>query len=183
MCGAENCRGSIGKKRAAPPPPKPSTPKKLEKKADKKSDKKSNTLVSTVKRVEKGRIMKITKKKVRATSHNGKITATMVISRTKVEKTTKTSNPKKLSPIKSLQKNVSILGKRKRMETPSKSAKTVTNSVKQIKSKPEKRKIAKPRSKTSRTFKKSPSKSPSKSPVKRVIYDTVSTRPRKRNVR
>ena len=194
-CGAENCRGFINKKRAMGGPSKNASPKK----SPKKSDSKGNKVVAKVKRVENGRITKVLQKKVKATTKNGKVTATMVITaRKKAKQPTKATSRKTiaklLSPAKKGKEKPSpkvekttTLGKRKRTETPVKSKKPTKTTVK--KAQVLERRIAKPKSKlqvTKTIVKKTLSpKSPAKTPVKanRVIYDSVRTRSRPRNVR
>jgi [histone H3]-lysine4 N-trimethyltransferase ASH1L len=183
MCGAENCRGSIGKKRAVPAPQKALSPKK--------STSKDKKTVTKIKRVENGRITKVLQKKVKAKSKDGKITATMIVtSRTKVKKTKAigakiSSASKKQKPTSAVQNKSTILGKRKRVETPKKAAQAARQPSKIPKV--VERKIAKPKVKVTKAVVKTAMRSPSKTTVKgvanRIIYDTVSTRSRKRSVR
>src|SRR5271170_2496827 len=75
MCGAETCRGFIGKRKALPPPPKSQTLN-----SPKKGKGKTGT---KVKRVVEGRITKVSQKKVKAQFKNGKVVkATVVTART-----------------------------------------------------------------------------------------------------
>jgi hypothetical protein len=181
-CGAENCRGFIGKRKAMAPPPKPqqTSPKKGNKK-----------VAAKVKRVVGGRITKVSKKTVKTQVKKGKvITATVVKSRTKVKqkkgkattimkvaknKVTKVSS----SPDKPA-KFGSSLRKRKRAETlGNKKTDTVKKRLKP-KAVATDRKTAKPRSKVGTlSIPKSPSRSFGKPGSPRPVYDTVSHRSRK----
>lgn len=168
MCGAETCRGFIGKRKALPPPPKPQTlssPKKG----------KGKTGKPKVKRVVEGRITKVSQKKVKAQFKNGKVVkATIVTARTKV-KTTKTkvqSKVKKVQTVAASKKSTtSALGKRKRTNSVVKTVKS--KSVSPKKGTISGRKIAKPRS-TKTLAVESPKKSPN-----RPVYDSVSHRKKK----
>src|SRR5947207_15644693 len=73
MCGAETCRGFIGKKKAMPAPPKPDTVKK------------GKTITSKVKRVVQGRITKVSKKKLKAQVKNGKVIKSTIVHMTKTK--------------------------------------------------------------------------------------------------
>lgn len=162
MCGAANCRGFIGKRKAAPPT-------KVE------SVKNGKTVASKVKRVVRGRITKVSKKKVKAHVKDGKvIKATIVTTRTKIKTTKKTKFETTAQKVKTLApaKKTTTLGKRKRASPTTKAAKRSLISPKKSVST---RKISKPRSSTT-------VKSP-KALSNRPIYDTVSHRSRKRNVR
>ena len=169
MCGAENCRGFIGKRKALPPPPKPpalNSPKKG----------KAKTGKPKVKRVVEGRITKVSQKKVKAQLKNGKVVkATIVTARTKVKATRKTKVQTKVKKAKtaivSKKTTMSTLGKRKRTNSVVKSAKSKTVSPK--KGTMAARKIAKPRS-TKTLAVESPTKSPN-----RPVYDSVSHRKKK----
>jgi hypothetical protein len=186
MCGAESCRGFIGKRKAMPPPAK-TDPKAVKK--GKSAPSKGNG----VKRVIQGRITKITKTKVKTQTKNGKvITTTIMTARkkvnvikkpTKAKVTTKTkistktkvsSSTKKVNTVSRVKRDTT-LGKRKRSETPKKTAKvTPTKKVTTP------RAIAKPVSKTTEKATKAVSEIPE--PIlNRPIYDTVSHRSRKRN--
>jgi hypothetical protein len=211
-CGAENCRGFIGKRIA---PPKSNTQKKDHNNSPQKKDNKGKVIVAKVKRVVEGRVTKVSTKKVKAQMKNGKVVKATMISRTKikgekggtkvqVKKTVKKVNATtKMANMKSPKKadnttKVSLLGKRKRPDSDAKTSKS--------------KKIATPIKKTANSTKKNPTptktkakeggtpnkaaimgrkiaKPVSKSPVKksagvnRPIYDTVSHRPHKRNLR
>ena len=177
MCGAETCRGFIGKRKAMPPPVK----------TDPKAVKKGKGVPSKgngVKRVIQGRITKITKTKVKAQMKNGKVVTTTIMTarkkvnvikkpiKAKVTTKTKLSINAKLSSstkkVKSLggAKQGTTLGKRKRSDTPKKVATP--------------RAIAKPVSKTTEKATKAVSELPEPD-LNRPIYDTVSHRSRKRN--
>lgn len=158
MCGAETCRGFIGKRKAIPPPPKPGTGKK------------GKTITSKVKRVVQGRITKVSKKKVKALVKNGKIIKATIV-HTKSKKVTTPSKVKKVK-ISTSKKNSISLGKRKRSNSSGKTGSPKKDTKRDDISG---RKTAKPRPKTT-------VKSPARSPAK-PIYDTVSHRSRKRNVR
>jgi len=221
-CGAENCRGFIGKRKAAPPPPK------VDLKADKKG-KVGKAVVSKVKRVVNGKITKVTTKKVKAQVKNGKMVKTTVITARKksTSKTTTKGLVRKVMSIKSptkakatalkvikeskskevknpgkvknnspASKNVkaiiperkTLLGKRKRSDSTTKTAKTPSTKTQKDKSAktgkdkspkkpdPADRKIAKPRSKKA-SLESLPEPIP-----QRPVYDTVSNPARKRNV-
>jgi hypothetical protein len=160
MCGAANCRGFIGKRKALPPPPKVEV-------------KKGKTVASKVKRVVQGRITKVSKKKVKAHVKDGKvIKATIVTTRTKVKTIRKTKVKTTAKKVKKLAetKRTTVLGKRKRGGPSTKTVRSPLSPKKTISA----RKIAKPRS---GTIVKTP-----KPLSNRQIYDTVSHRPRKRNV-
>jgi hypothetical protein len=163
MCGAANCRGFIGKRKAAPPPPKV------------KSVKNGKKVASKVKRVVQGRITKVSKKQVKAHVKDGKvIKATIVTTRTKIKTTKKTKFKTTAQKVKTLAgtKKTSTLGKRKRASS---STKAVKRSLLSPGEKASTRKIAELRSSTTVKSLKPLSNRP--------IYDTVSHRPRKRNVR
>ena len=102
MCGAETCRGFIGKRKAMPPPPKPDTVKK------------GKTVTSKVKRVVQGRIIKVSKKKIKAQVKNGKIVKAAIV-RTSKTKSKKVKMPSKVKKVKvsTSKKNTTSLGKRK----------------------------------------------------------------------
>jgi hypothetical protein len=185
MCGAEICRGFIGKRKAMPAPVK----------TDPKAVKKGKGIPSKgtgVKRVVQGRITKITKTKVKAQMKNGKVvTATIMTARKKVnvikkpvkaKVTTKTklsTNAKLSSSRKKVKalggaKQGTTLGKRKRSDTPKKTAKVQTPT----------KKVAAPRPIAKLVSKKKATKAVPKLPepdLNRPIYDTVSHRSRKRN--
>ena len=161
MCGAETCRGFIGKRKAMPPPPKPGTVKK------------GKTVTSKAKRVVQGRVTKVSKKKVKAQVKNGKIIKATIVHTTKTKsKKVKTLNKVKNVKVSASKKNATTLGKRKRSNSSGKVASPKKDTKNHNISG---RKIAKPRPKTT-------VKSPARSPA-RPIYDTVSHRSRKRNVR
>ena len=161
MCGAETCRGFIGKRKAMPPPLKPNMVKK------------GKAVTPKVKRVVQGRITKVSKKKVKAQLKNGKIVKAAIVHTTKT-KSKKAKMPSKVKKVKvsTSKKNITTLGKRKRSNSSGKAGSPKKDSKKGNISG---RKIAKPRPKTT-------VKSPARSPT-RLIYDTVSHRSRKRNVR
>jgi len=180
-CGAENCRGFIGKRKAMPPPPKPQRvpPKNGNKK-----------IATKVKRVVHGRITKVSKKTGKTRVQNIKIIrSTIVTTRTKLKQTK--SKPKtkqkavqtkvsKVSTPSQKAKSGSALGKRKHAETSTRKKMDV------LRKRPTvivERKIAKPRSKVgTSSVTKSLAKSPSRSlakPSPRPVYDTVSHRSRK----
>jgi hypothetical protein len=192
MCGAATCRGFIGKRKAIVSAPKLDTLKKQQ----------TGKVVNTkVERVIQGRITKISTNKVkrpvtklttariqtemksgkvmRAVVKNGKVVGATMVSPRKtvktVKKTIKTIVRKKVtSPEKAL-------GKRKRSDLVNNAKKAGTPSKPAIR-----RKIAKPVSKSRKPLAKIPAKVSSKerSPVREpLIFDTVSHRPRKRNVR
>src|SRR5271170_1395874 len=76
MCGAETCRGFIGKRKALPPPPKTqsvNSPKKGKGKLGRPK----------VKRVVEGRITKISQKKVKAQLKNGKVFKATIVTKLK----------------------------------------------------------------------------------------------------
>jgi hypothetical protein len=176
MCGAENCRGFIGKRKALPPPRKQEIVKR------------AKTVVSKVKRVIQGRITKRSKKQVMIKRSRSTVKATVknrkrvdafpdsedeTMPKTKARKMklqAKVQKAKKTSTAK----KTTMLGKRKRSDSTEKKGKS------KIIGSPRKgtisgRKIAKPRPKLKVG-------SP-KSRHARPIYDTVSHRSRKRNVR
>jgi len=176
MCGAENCRGFIGKRKALPPPRKQKTVKT------------TKTVVSKVKRVIQGRITKRSKKQVMIKHSRSTVKVTgkkrkrvdalpdsedETMPKTKARKMklqTKVPKVKKTSTAK----KTTTLGKRKQTDSTEKKGKSkITGSPR--KDTTSGRKIAKPRPKLKVG-------SPKFSPV-RPIYDTVSHRSRKRNVR
>jgi hypothetical protein len=185
MCGAETCRGFIGKRKAMPPPVK----------TDPKAVKKGKGVTSKgpgVKRVVQGRITKITKTKVKAQMKNGKVVKTTITTarkkvsvikkpiKAKVATKTKLSTNAKLSSsakkVKALggAKQGTTLGKRKRSDIPKKTAKDQTPT----------KKVATPRAIAKPVSKKKATKAVPKLPepnLNRPIYDTVSHRSRKRN--
>jgi hypothetical protein len=193
MCGAENCRGFIGKRKAMPPPVK-ADPKAT------KTGKGTASKAKSVKRVVQGRITKVTKTKVKAQVKNGKVVKTTIVTArkkvnvvrpTKAKTSTKStvsvksklstkhkiSTPtKKSTPVGRQQKDTT-LGKRKRTDTAKKAGKGQTPTKKAAAP----RAIAKPVSKTVRkAIKPKPENSV---PIpNRPIYDTVSHRSRKRNI-
>jgi hypothetical protein len=160
MCGAETCRGFIGKRKAMPPPPKPDTVKK------------GKTVASKVKRVVQGRIIKVSKKKIKAQVKNGKIVKAAIVRTTKT-KSKKVKMPSKVKKVKVSisKKNTTSLGKRKQSSSLGKAGSPKKDARKDNISG---RRIAKPRPKI---LVKSPARSPAK-----PLYDTVSHRSRKRNV-
>jgi hypothetical protein len=170
MCGAETCRGFIGKRKALPPPPKAqpiNSPKKG----------KGKVGGSKVKRVVEGRITKVSQKKVKAQLKNGKVVkATIVTARTKLKTTKKTKVQTKVKNVKtaalSNKSTTTALGKRKRTDSVVKAGKSTSASPK--KGTIIGRKIAKPRSPTKALAAESPKKSP-----QRPLYDSVSHRKKK----
>jgi hypothetical protein len=161
MCGAETCRGFIGKRKAMPAPHKPGTVRERK------------TVTSKVKRVVQGRITKVSKKKVKAQVKNGKIIKATIVHTTKIKsKKVKTPNKVKKVKVSTSKKSATTLGKRKRSNSSGKAGSPKKDTKKHSISG---RKIAKPRPKTT-------VKSPARSPA-RPVYDTVSHRSRKRNVR
>ena len=170
MCGAENCRGFIGKRKALPPPPKPrtaSSPKKGRGPGRPKG-----------KRVVEGRITKISQTKVKAQRKNSKfLQATIVTARTKVKTTKATKVQTKVKKVKTAavskkSTTTTTLGKRKRTDSTvkaRKSSSTSPNTGTIIG-----RKIAKPRS--TRTVAVASHKKSSIQP----LYESVSYR--KKNV-
>jgi hypothetical protein len=187
MCGAETCRGFIGKKRAPPPPKAPVR-------------KKGTTVVSKVKRVAQGRVRKRSKDHVEITYENGKIRDTIyrpyprlatnpgkgtkiygIKAQTKAKKVS--SRVKKVdTKVKKVvkvpaTKKTTTLGKRKRRSPTEKKGKSNSKSPKKKDTIISGRKIAKPRSK-----KLAVASVKSTNPAQ-PIYDTVSHRSRNRNVR
>lgn len=177
-CGAENCRGFIGKRKAMPPPAKPqhTSPKKGNKK-----------LPTKVKRIVSGRITKVSKKTIKTQVKNGKVvTATVVTSRTKlkptkskaktVKKVAKNSVAKVSTPNKAV-KFGSSLGKRKRAQISAKKKPDALKKGAKTKAVTTERKFAKPRPKVGTPS--VTSRSLAKPSHPRPVYDTVSHRSRK----
>ena len=161
-CGAANCRGFIGKRKALPLPPKLETIKKGKK------------VVSKVNRIVQGRVTKVSRNKVKAQLQNGKvINAIIVASRLKAKTSRKRNVRTTIKKMKSVasSKTTTSLGKRKRANSSSKSVKAPRPSQKAIAN----RRIANPRPKSLVKL--------STPTDTRPIYDTVSHRSRKRNVR
>jgi hypothetical protein len=175
MCGAATCRGFIGKRKAILAALKVDTPKK---------NQKGKVVNVKVKRVVQGRITKISTKKVKAQVKNGKVVKASVVSRKSVKATQRTTK----TTVKKTVKNVAVLkkitaqGKRKRSDSPKQTKagkKSSPAKGKTSRSTTSGRKITKP---VSKATSKSTAKMAS-SAAKLPIFDTVSHRPRKRNVR
>jgi hypothetical protein len=176
MCGAATCRGFIGKRKAMPAP-KVDTPKKHQK---------GQVVNSKVRRIVQGRITKVSKQKVKAQVKNGKVVkATIVTTRKTVKAIKKTTNAvTKTVKINALAqpKKTMALGKRKRLDLPQATSKVAKKSSSPTKLPVSGRIIAKPVSKSITKHAKSPATH--SSPARDLpLFDTVSHRSRKRNVR
>jgi [histone H3]-lysine4 N-trimethyltransferase ASH1L len=160
MCGAPNCRGFIGKRKALPPPSKPDILKKRK------------TVASKVSRVVQGRIAKVSRKTVKAYLKNGGVIKTTVVTSSRnvktIKKTKLETTIRKPQQAASSTKG-SVLGKRKRGDFAAKSGAPRPLARKDL----SKRSITKSHSKT--TVKRS-------EPTNRV-HDIVRHRPRNGNVR
>lgn len=178
MCGAATCRGFIGKRKAMPAP-KVDTPRKRQK---------GKVVNSKVKRIVQGRITKVSKQKVKAQVKNGKLLkATIVTTRKTVKAIKKTTNGVtkaiKVNALPRLKKPMA-LGKRKRSDSP----RAISKVAKKSSSSPKSsvvvsvRKIAKPASKSIANHARM--LATHRSPARDLpIFDIVSHRSRKRNVR
>ena len=163
MCGAENCRGFIGKKKALPP-----LPKQQHTTSSKKAKGKDRLSKSKVNRVIEGRISKVSQKKVKAKLKNGKVVkATSVAARKTIKKTKVQTKVEKIKTAAVSKKPSTVLGKRKRPDSTAKAKKSgVVSPKKAIID----RKIANPRS-TKPVAIGSPKRFPP-----RPVYDSVSYR-------
>jgi histone-lysine N-methyltransferase ASH1L len=97
-CGAENCRGFIGKRKAAPPPPK------VDLKATRKgkSGKAEKSVTPKAKRVVDGKITKGAPKKVKAQIKNGKVVKATIITARKKATTIKSPVKTKVRKVMSI---------------------------------------------------------------------------------
>lgn len=161
-CGAINCRGFIGKRKATTLL-KPETAKEGKKTATK------------VKRVVQGRVTKLSRKKVKPTIKNAKVANTTVIaSRTKAKAMGKRKVRRTVKMVKSTAslKRGASLGKHAQSDSSFQSRRKIPKSSKNVIAK---RNIAKPR-------RKAMVKSPDPT-CTRPIYETVRHRSCKRHVR
>jgi hypothetical protein len=159
------------------PAPKVDTPRKRQK---------GKVVNSKVKRIVQGRITKVSKQKVKAQVKNGKLLKATIVTTRKtvkaIKKTTKgVTKAVKVNALPRLKKPMA-LGKRKRSDSPRAISKVAKKSSSSAKSSVSVRKIATPASKSIANHARM--LATHRSPARDVpIFDIVSHRSRKRNVR